>query len=220
LITELLLGFVLKKRGVFGLITELLLGFVLNVISSLGLAGIALLMLLESTLFPIPSELVMPFAGFLVSEGKLEFFQVVIAATLGSIAGSLISYYIGKIIGRTAVERIGKYFLVKKKHLGKAHEWFEKFGSKTIFFCRFIPVIRHVISIPAGIAEMNFGKFIAYTAIGAFLWNAILTIAGMQLGKNWAEISKYSGILDIVIVVAIIAGIVWILARKTRKTKV
>lgn len=198
------------------LITELLLGFVLNIISSLGLLGIALLMLLESTLAPIPSELVMPFAGFLVSEGKLEFFQVAIAATLGSIAGSLISYYIGKIIGRTAVERIGRYFLVKKKHLDKAHEWFEKFGSKTIFFCRFIPVIRHMISIPAGIAEMNLGKFIAYTAVGAFLWNAILTIAGMQLGKNWTEISKYSGIIDLIIIIAIIIAAVLIIARHVK----
>lgn len=172
-------------------------------------------MLLESTVIPIPSELIMPFAGFLVAEGKMQLIAVVFAATLGSIAGSLISYYLGKTLGKEAVLKFGKYLLLEKKHLDKAHEWFGKFGGKTVFICRFIPAVRHVISIPAGIAEMNLGKFIAYTAIGALCWNSFLAIVGIQLGKNWAELIKYTEFLDI----AVVIGIVFIIAFYIQKTR-
>ena len=198
---------------------ELLLDFALNTISAWGFLGIFFLMLLESTVFPIPSELVMPFAGFLIAEGKMEFFTVVFIATLGSIAGSLISYFIGKTVGKKAVIKFGKYFLLNESHLEKAHKWFENYGGRIVFVCRFIPAVRHVISIPAGIAEMNLGKFIAFTAIGAFFWNAFLAWVGIQLGKNWVVISQYTGILDLLVIAAIIALLVFYLKKKPKRKK-
>jgi len=202
-------------RSVF-LIAEFFIGFVLSVIGALGLEGVFFLMLLESTVVPIPSELIMPFAGFLIVQGKMEFWRVVISATLGSIAGSLISYYIGKFLGKAAILKYGKYFLLEEKHLDRAHDWFEKYGGKMVFACRFVPAVRHVISIPAGIAEMKLWKFIAYTAAGAFLWNSFLTIVGMQLGSNWTEISKYSGTIDIIVIVAVIALLAYYIRKSGR----
>lgn len=186
------------------LIAEFLLDFVLQVISLLGYFGVFLLMLAESTVLPVPSELVLPFAGYLVSSGNFGLVEVLIAALFGSIVGSIISYYIGKTIGREAIIRFGKKVFLEERHLDLAHEWFEKYGEKMIFVCRFIPAVRHVISIPAGVAVMSLKKFLFYTALGAFLWNSFLVFCGMLLQKNWNEIIKYTQLLDIIIVFAVI----------------
>ncbi len=201
------------------MLVESLLDFVLELVYSWNAFGIFVLMLLESTVVPIPSELVMPFAGFLVVQGKFELISIVLIATLGSLAGSIISYFLGKFFGREVFLKFGKYVFLEKHHLDIAHSWFEKFGGKTVFFCRFVPAIRHVISIPAGIAEMNFAKFALYTFAGALCWNSFLLAMGMLLEKNWLEIAKFSGILDIIVIIAVIAFATWFVARHLKLQK-
>lgn len=203
----------------FNMLVEFLLDFVLRLVSSFGFAGIFLLMLLESTVFPIPSELVMPFAGFMVAKGEMDFLFIVLIATSGSLAGSAISYFIGKFFGKAAFLKFGKYFLLEQKHLDIAHEWFGNFGGKTVFLCRFVPAIRHVISIPAGIAEMNFAKFALYTFAGAFCWNAFLTYSGVLLGRNWLEIAKFSGILDIIVILVFLVLVGWFVLKHLNNAK-
>lgn len=196
---------------------QLLLDAVLGIIGSFGYAGIFLLMLLESTVFPIPSELVLPFAGYLSAAGELNFFAIIIIATLGSLIGSLISYFAGKFVGKELIVRYGKFVFLDKHSLELSHSWFEKFGSKIVFVCRFIPAVRHVISIPAGIAEMKKRKFIIYTFTGALLWNAFLTYVGVILKENWQTILQYSQILDVIAVIGIIFAVIfyfWLHLRK------
>jgi membrane protein DedA with SNARE-associated domain len=201
-------------------ITEAIVNFIVNLIGSLGYASIVILMTLESMVAPVPSEAVMPFAGFLIAEGKFTFPAVIFFSTLGSLIGSLISYYLGDLGGRPVVERWGKYLLLDTHHLTLAEDYFKKRGDITILVCRFIPVIRHLISIPAGMGKMNLFKFCLYTVVGAGLWNTILTYAGFVLRSNWAEIMKYSHIIDYIVIAAIIAAIGYYIYsyRKNRKS--
>lgn len=161
-------------------------------------------MALESMIFPLPSELVMPFAGFSAATGKLNFGLVIIASSLGSLLGSLISYYIGLYGGNKVVLKFGKYLLLDVTDLEKTEKWFQKKGTKTIFISRFIPVVRHLISIPAGIGKMHLWKFCLYTILGATLWNSFLTYLGYLLGENWHLIRNYSEYLSIVIAILIL----------------
>lgn len=178
-------------------------------IDSTGYLGIMILMALESMVAPIPSEAVMPFAGFAVSNGTLSWEGVILFSTLGSILGSLIGYLMGAKGGRPLVEKWGKYILLDIHDLDITEKWFTNKGDITVFVCRFIPVVRHLISIPAGIGRMNLLKFSIYTIIGAGLWNSTLTIAGYYLQENWVEIMKYSHIIDYVIVAAIILVVIY-----------
>lgn len=162
--------------------------------------GIFLLMVLESMVFPVPSEAVMPFAGFLVVKGQFTFTGVIIASTLGSIVGSLASYTMGFYGGKPFIKRFGKYLLLDTHDLEITERFFAKRGELTIFISRFIPVIRHMISIPAGLGKMKLWKFIIYTILGAGMWNAFLTYVGIKLKENWEEVMTYSHIIDIVVV--------------------
>lgn len=193
--------------------------FATGIISSLGYAGIVFLMALESTALPVPSELVMPFAGFLASQAKFDFLLLAVFSTIGSIIGSLFSYWLGLRIGKPFLERYGKYFLVSKGHIDYTENFFERHGDKTILFCRFVPAVRHLISIPAGIARMNLAKFIAYTAIGAFLWNVFLLWLGAELGQNWGTISSAFEKVDLAIAVLIILAIAFFVWSGLRKRK-
>ncbi len=165
--------------------------------------GVFLLMVLESMIFPVPSEAVMPFAGFLIVDGQFTFAGVIIASTLGSIVGSLLSYAIGFYGGKPFLKRFGKYLLLDSHDLEITERFFAKRGELTIFISRFIPIIRHLISIPAGIGKMNLWKFSIYTIIGAGMWNSFLTYIGFKLKENWAEVMKYSHIVDLVLIVVI-----------------
>jgi membrane protein DedA with SNARE-associated domain len=188
-------------------LTEFIVDFIVDFIGSTGYTSIVVLMIFESMVLPVPSEAVMPFAGFLIAEGKFSFILVALFSTLGSIIGSLISYYIGALGCRPLIERFGKYVLLDKHHLALTEQYFKKRGDITILISRFIPVVRHLISIPAGIGKMNIVKFLIYTIIGAGTWNAILAYSGYLLRTNWTEIMKYGHIIDIVIIIAI-AGVV------------
>jgi membrane protein DedA with SNARE-associated domain len=195
-------------------------GFALSTISLLGYAGIFFLMMLESMVVPVPSEFVMPFAGFLVSQGNFNFILVIVASSLGSITGSIIFYYIGKTGGHTLVEKYGKYVLVDTEDIKKTEKWFNKRGELTIFIARLIPVVRHLISLIAGIGKMNVKKFTLYTILGATLWNGILTYLGFILGQHWNEVSQYVEELDIIIVILLIVGCLYFAYRHiTRKKK-
>ncbi|MEI6765355.1 MAG: DedA family protein [Bacteroidota bacterium] len=188
-------------------------------ISKLGYLGLLILMALESMVAPVPSEAVMPFAGFLISDGKMSFLGVIFFSTLGSIIGSLIGYWMGAAGGRPLVEKWGKYLLLDKSDLDVTEKWFSKRGDVTVFVCRFIPVVRHLISIPAGISKMNLWKFSIYTLIGAGIWNSILTVAGYFLKKNWGEIMKYSHIIDYVVVAVLLLAVIYYVYKfyKNRK---
>lgn len=190
-----------------------------HIISTAGYAGITFLMTLESMVVPVPSEAVMPFAGMLWFSGKMSFWLIVIFSTIGSIIGSLISYYIGLYGGRPLIKKYGKYLLLSEHDLSLTERFFARFGDKTIFISRFIPVIRHLISIPAGTGKMNIAKFITYTVIGAGLWNAFLTCLGYKLGSNWTEIRKYSEVVDVILVILLIALIVFYFYKKRKHSQ-
>jgi membrane protein DedA with SNARE-associated domain len=193
--------------------------FAVNVISSLGYFGVFVLMVLESMVFPMPSELVMPFAGFIAYQGKFNFWLVIFFSSLGSIVGSLLSYYAGKYLGNPFVIRYGKYFFLNVDDLKKTEHWFSKKGESTIFVARLIPVVRHLISIPAGIAKMNLTKFCVYTLIGAAIWNSILAYLGYILGKNWMLVRQYSEPFSVAAAFIILLGTVYFIYKHFKKPK-
>jgi membrane protein DedA with SNARE-associated domain len=201
-------------------LTEFLVEHFTAWIGSGGYLGVTILMTLESMVAPVPSEAVMPFAGFLVYEGKFTFFGAIFFSTIGSIVGSLISYYAGAWGGRPFVKRYGKYLLLDMHHLEQTERFFSKYGDKTIFVSRFIPVVRHLISIPAGVGRMNVIKFLIYTIIGACIWNAFLTYVGYVLKDNWMTVRKYGEIADIVVIGLFILAIAFLIIQywKRRKT--
>ena len=181
-------------------ITQWIANTAVAFISATSYPGIFLLMVLESMVFPVPSEAVMPFAGFLIVDGQFTFTGVIIASTLGSIVGSLLSYAMGFYGGKPFIKRFGKYLLLDVHDVEITEKFFAKRGELTIFIARFVPVIRHLISIPAGLGKMRLGKFIIYTTLGAGLWNSFLAYVGFKLKENWTEVMKYSHTIDIVVV--------------------
>lgn len=191
-------------------ITAVLVAICTDVIARTGLGGITLLMALESMIAPIPSEAVMPFAGFLWFEGKFTFWQILISSTLGSLIGSLISYALGAFYSEAIIHHWGKYLLLNKHHLNKTHLFFERYGEKTVFISRFVPIVRHLISIPAGVGRMNLPRFIVYTAVGATIWNMFLAWVGYELNSNWHTISQYTRTFDIVVSIIVAAGIIYL----------
>jgi membrane protein DedA with SNARE-associated domain len=193
--------------------------FALSTISQLGYAGIFFLMMLESMVVPVPSEFVMPFAGFLVVQGNFNFTLVIVASSLGSITGSLIFYYIGKTGGHSLVEKYGKYVLVDTEDIKKTEKWFNRRGEITIFIARLVPVVRHLISLIAGIGKMNVKKFTLYTILGAALWNGILTYLGVILGQHWNEVNQYAKELDVGIVILLVIGCVYFAYRHIIRKK-
>jgi membrane protein DedA with SNARE-associated domain len=188
-----------------------------TIISSLGYVGIFFLMVLESALIPIPSEVIMPFSGFLVSVGKLGLLEVILAGSFGNLVGSIATYYLGLRLGRNTIIRYGKYVFFKKKHLEYPEQLFEKYGDKITFVGRLLPAVRTYISLPAGIGLTNFTKFTVYTFVGSLIWNTLLTYAGVELGINWRHIDKYSEYLYTIATISTITIIVWIFYNKIRK---
>ena len=188
-----------------------------SVIASTGYLGIFVLMVLESMVAPVPSELVMPFAGFLVADGKLNLWLVIFVSGLASVTGSLISYAFAYFGEKELVHRFGKFVFLDKDELEWTEEWFRKRGSITIFFSRFIPVIRHLISIPAGLGRMNLKRFILFTAVGATAWNTFLLWVGMQLRERWDIVHKYSNQLDVLIIALIAIAVAYYAYRHVKR---
>ena len=194
-----------------------IIDFVISIISGLGYPGIFLLMILESALIPIPSEIIMPFSGFLVSKGTFDPISVVLAGTFGNLVGSILTYYLGIKAGRAFILKYGKYILFKKSHLEFTEELFEKYGDKISFFCRLLPAVRTYISLPCGVGKANFVKFSIYTFLGSLIWNSMLTYVGILLGNNWKNIDKYAIYLDIVAACVIVGFIIWFVVMVRRR---
>jgi membrane protein DedA with SNARE-associated domain len=194
-------------------VTEFLAQYITAFIDKTGYASVFALMTMESMVFPVPSEAVMPFAGFLIAESKFTFALVIIFSTAGSIVGSLLSYWIGRYGGRPFIDRFGRFLLLNHDDLTATEKFFNKYGEATIFICRFIPVVRHLISIPAGTGKMNLLKFTIYTIAGAGLWNSFLAVCGFHLRKHWEAVMRYSHYVDIAVVVLLVAGVVYFVKK-------
>jgi membrane protein DedA with SNARE-associated domain len=193
-----------------------------EIISFFGYFGVFVLMMFESMIVPVPSELVMPFAGFLAAEGRFSFALVVLFSSLGSIVGSLLSYFLGKYGGNRLVLKFGRYLFLDASDLEKTERWFAKKGDRTVLISRFIPVVRHLISIPAGIGKMHLKKFCIYTLVGATAWNTFLAYLGYVLGRNWQEIRHYSEYISISVAVLLAAAFVYMVyhhIKDKRKSK-
>jgi len=200
-------------------ITEFLVEHITNIISFMGYFGVFIFMTLESMIAPIPSEAVMPFAGFLIAEGQFSFIGVCIASSLGSIIGSTLSYYIGLYGGKPFVNKFGKYLLLDNHHLEITENFFNKYGEGTIFVSRFIPVVRHLISIPAGVGKMNIVKFLIYTSVGATIWNMFLAYVGFYLKSHWSKVGEYFHVLDIIVLIILTSGIIFFIYKNIKKFK-
>lgn len=192
---------------------NLIVFWVTAVIAFSGYWGIFLMMTAESACIPIPSEVIMPFAGFLVVSGKLNFWLVVIAGTIGNLVGSWLAYWLGTGEGYNLLRKYGKYILISHHDLDKAHSWFEKRGEIMVFFSRLLPVVRTFISLPAGVARMNLKKFTFFTFLGSLLWAIGLTYLGTKMGENWNKIQDYFHKFDLLIGAILILGIVWYIRR-------
>ena len=190
-------------------IIEILARFVIDTISASGYLGIVALMGIESACIPLPSEIIMPFSGYLVFRGDFELFRVALAGGFGCVVGSVPAYYLGLYGGRPLVERYGKYVLISHRDLDIADRWFERYGDWAIFFSRLLPVVRTFISFPAGVARMNFSRFVTYTFIGSFPWCLGLAYIGMKLGENWDTLGVYFHRFDIVIGILIALGVIY-----------
>ncbi|HLL25385.1 MAG TPA: DedA family protein [Kofleriaceae bacterium] len=192
-----------------------------DLVVSLGYPGLFLLIVLESTMVPIPSLLVMPFAGYLASQGKFSLPLILAINSAGALTGSALSYWLGAAGGKPLLLRYGKYLFVRPKDIEKTESYFAKHGGKTIFIGRFLPVVRHLISIPAGIARMPLPQFLTLTFLGATLWGGGLMILGYQLGANWESIAGKAKRVDLLIagfiVLAILAVAVRFVLRRRRE---
>lgn len=200
--------------------------FVISIMNQLGYFGIFFLIFIENIFPPIPSEVVLLFGGFMTTYSKLNLFGMVIFSTLGSTVGAIVLYYIGKILNKERLKKIvsgkiGKILRLKASDIEKADKWFDTKGNKTVFFCRFIPVVRSLISIPAGMSEMIMSKFLLYTITGSLIWNTVLLFVGSKVGENWKKIeqimSQYSHIILIILIIAFIGFVIYHFSKKKKK---
>jgi membrane protein DedA with SNARE-associated domain len=203
-------------------IDQIVIPFLASLYGAVGYLGVLLAMTIESAMVPLPSELILPFAGFLISDpAKIEpltnsawsFWIVVVVATLGNTLGSLVAYAIGAWGGRPFLERYGRYLLIRPHEIEIADRFFARWGAQTAFFSRLLPIVRTFISFPAGVARMPIRTFVAYSTAGAFLWSVILVWAGVQLGARWVEIRHALQPFDLLIAVVVVVGLavfVWL----------
>ena len=200
-------------------IITVLAGFVIATISSLGYGGIVLLMAIESACIPLPSEIIMPFAGYLVFKGEMQLWAVALAGAVGCVLGSFVAYYAGAWGGRPFVEKYGKYILVSHHDLTMADRWFQRHGDITIFVGRLLPVIRTFIAFPAGISRMAMGRFVIYTFVGSYIWCWGLAWVGLTLGQNWNTLGVYFHRFDAAIGVVLLIGVIWYVRRHLNHMK-
>jgi len=199
-----------------------MLNWITNTISSLGYLGIGLLMFFENLFPPIPSELIMPLAGFTVARGQMQFIPAIAAGVLGTVIGALPWYYAGKILGSDRLQQLadkyGRWISISSKDITKADRWFDRHGSKAVFFCRLVPGVRTLISLPAGISGMHLVPFLLYSTLGTLLWVGLLTYLGYVLGDNYELVDEYlSPVSKIVVVTLLIAFILWVVRKNMRR---
>ena len=200
--------------------------FILSMMNQFGYIGVFLLIAIENIFPPIPSEVILLFGGFMTTYSELNIVLMIAFAPLGSLLGAIVLYYIGKILNKERLKiivsgKIGKILRLKNSDIDKADEWFDKKGNKTVFFCRFIPIVRSLISIPAGMSEMPLGKFFLYTTVGSLIWNTILIVIGSIVGENWQSIlnifDTYSNIVLVLLVIIFVVGVYLFYHTKNKK---
>lgn len=205
-------------------ISSSLFNFAVSLVEKSGYAGVFGLMIIASAAVPIPSEVILPVAGYLVSIGHLNFWLVVALAATGSLIGTLIAYSIGYFLGRAAILRYGKYVRMNEGHLNTAEKWFGKYGNVTVLFCQFVPLVRTLIPFPAGIAEMKLWKFIVFSLVGIVIWDTALVYVGYYVGTNYLAISHtleqyFTDIGILAIIVAIVFIAFFVARRRSPQTK-
>jgi membrane protein DedA with SNARE-associated domain len=184
-----------------------------KVMDALGYPGLAFLVALENVFPPIPSEIILPLAGFNSSQGTMNVFLAIFAATVGSVTGALILYYVGYVFGearvRWMVRKWGKWLGFKEEDIDSADIWFDRHGGLAVALCRVVPIVRSLISIPAGLRKMSMPIFVMYTTAGSLVWNTVLITAGYILGSNWRHVEEYVGILQYVVIAVVLAIVGW-----------
>ena len=197
--------------------------WMMQIMDAYGYLGIALLILVENLFPPIPSEVILTFGGFMTTYTKMNIIGVVLSSTVGSVFGAILLYQIGHLVPREKLEsllegRIGKILHFKPEDVGSAMEWFDSKGNYTVLFCRFIPIVRSLISIPAGMAHMNLGTFLSLTTIGSFIWNLVLVALGAIAGTSWQKAAEclgtYTQVARVVILVFALVGILVYIKRR------
>ena len=201
---------------------------ILSIMNQFGYIGVLLLIAIENVFPPIPSEVILLFGGFMTTYTELNVIGMILFSTLGSLIGAIVLYYVGKILNKERLKKIvsgkvGKILRLKNEDIEKADHWFDTKGNKTVFFCRFIPIVRSLISIPAGMSEMPMTKFLLYTTFGSLIWNTVLVVIGNRVGENWTSIldilDKYSNIVLVLLVIIAIACIYLFYSKKLKKDK-
>jgi len=204
-----------------GIITQLAT-FIVSIIERIGYVGVFILMTLESALIPIPSEITMPFAGYLVSENKMNIHILAFTGGLANLVGSVMAYWLGFWLEdryiRKWIRKYGKFLLISGDEYDRAEKWFRKYGDQIVFFSRSMPAVRTFISLPAGVAKTNFIKFCILTFLGSLIWSYFLSYVGFFLGKNWARIEVYYRKFEYLILLIVIIAIVWFIFHRIKKT--
>jgi membrane protein DedA with SNARE-associated domain len=202
--------------------------WIINTMSALGYWGIGLLMFLENLFPPIPSELIMPLAGFTVAQGEMSFVGAVLAGTSGTVLGALPWYYLGHFLGgerlKALADRYGRWLTISSKEIEQADRWFDRHGGKVVFFGRLIPGIRTLISLPAGINGMHLPTFLFYSSLGTLIWTALLTYAGYLLGENYEQVGEWmnstpKALLKVFLAILLVLFLGWIIQRKLKESK-
>ena len=201
---------------------------IISFMDQFGYLGIMLFVALENVFPPIPSEVILAFGGFMTTYTSLHVIGVIISATIGSVVGAIILYFIGKLLNKERLisivsGKVGKILRLKPKDIEKADKWFDERGNIAVFFCRFIPIVRSLISIPAGMSDMPIRSFLLFTTIGTLIWNTVLVVLGSKMGENWTKIvdfiSEYATITLVVLVVGFIAFVAWFYFGRLHKKK-
>ncbi|OGE95304.1 MAG: alkaline phosphatase [Candidatus Doudnabacteria bacterium RIFCSPLOWO2_02_FULL_48_8] len=190
-----------------------LTNFITQTISNLGYTGVALLMAIESAAIPLPSEIIMPFSGFLVEGGRFTLLGLALAGAVGSVIGSMVTYALGYYGGRPLILKYGRYVLIFSHDLELTEKFFQKFGKFSVFIGRLLPVVRTFISIPAGIGKVPIWPFVFYAFLGSFIWSYFLAWLGFKLGENWQTLESYFRRFDAVVVIVIVIVIAWWIRR-------
>jgi membrane protein DedA with SNARE-associated domain len=198
--------------------------WIINIMTSLGYLGIGLLMFAENLFPPIPSELIMPLAGFTVAQGKMNFTLAVLAGVIGTILGAFPWYFAGKLVGeerlKSLADKYGKWITVSSQDIDKVTRWFNRYGTKAVFFGRLVPGIRTLISLPAGLSEMHLAPFVIYSTLGTTAWVMLLTFLGYMLGDNYELVEKYLGPASKIILVFLVAAfIAWVVIKQQKEKR-
>jgi membrane protein DedA with SNARE-associated domain len=198
-----------------------LAGWAVSLMDSLGGPGAALIVGMDNLFPPIPSELVLPLAGFSASQGTFTLVEALVWTTFGSVAGAIIVYYLGLLLGRDRTRRwMAKIPLVKTSDFDKTEAWFQRHGEKAVFFGRMVPIFRSLISLPAGIERMPFWRFLTLTTLGSLIWNTAFVLAGYGLGESWHLVEEYAGFFQYFVIAAVVVALsLFVLSRLREKSR-